>query len=182
MTYRDDHDAALARAAALERELAQERERAAAAEAERRRLQLEVDALRGRRTPIRRGPRASAVARAAERDALQQARTIWIVSGCAAMAVLALFVLALRGTSGERMISAPPNPACTLRTDPAGADVYAIRGDQVDHVGTTPLTRSRADWERGGRYEARLAGHAPRTVVPLAGMGCATQVHALAPH
>ena len=57
MTFRDDHDAALARAEALERELEVERERSAARErelaAERARSRRLQDQLRGSDPPIR---------------------------------------------------------------------------------------------------------------------------------
>lgn len=172
MTYRDDDEAARARADALQRdlddtqdELAEARAQLAAAEAEKARLAEEVAEVRARLPE-----RAPAPAPRAAHAQPEQART----SGVELFALAAIgivFVLIAIGVSRSRSASQdqdPPNPTCTLRTEPPGASIYGVCKNTAMsepwneglpevlhtpavttfemHRGTTPLAQARQAW------------------------------------
>lgn len=176
MSFRDDHDAALARAEALERELAREREKLDAqvarlerVERERRRLETELAdhlaacADRERAKPIGR-PQGDARPTHAGRRHLREGQVLVVSLG---LFVLLAAVVPKCPREDERSWEPPPSakPDCTLTTIPSGARVYAIHEDPVGEprdsgsypstayetlVGTTPVTRSWFDWSTEG--------------------------------
>ncbi|MBA2539964.1 MAG: hypothetical protein H0V17_10045 [Deltaproteobacteria bacterium] len=100
----------------------------------------------------------------------------------------------------------PPDVTCVLATEPAGADIFAMRRDRMfdeldrrttwEHdpnakpilleikIGTTPISKVRSQWilESIGQpvFEARLAGYKPlRVATPLVNRGCSTEVYRL---
>ncbi len=124
-----------------------------------------------------------------------------IVAGLAIVALVVVIVSTRRVGSK----SAPPNPTCTLVTEPPGATIVATRRDRVSEqlmpkmaetlgpstytmtIGTTPLSKTRQEWIienviDSPSYEAQLAGYKPMPVSsPLEGMGCSAIVYRLEP-
>lgn len=191
VTFRDDHDAALARADALERERDDAKETAeqaeaklAAANAERLRLEAEVAELRARQPADEAKPPPPS-----SRPVLWMAGVVVVVAF--------LFVIVAK----SKRTNTIPNPTCTLVTVPSGATIVAIRRDRVMSelspgttletstyemtIGVTPLSKARMEWIvesviDSPRLEARLAGYKPMSVsMPLEGMGCSSQQYLL---
>lgn len=195
VTFRDDHDAALARADALERERDDAKETAeqaeaklAAANAERLRLEAEVAELRARQPADEAKPPAIAP---------PPSSRLWVWVGVVVVAVAFLVVIVAK----SKRTNTIPNPTCTLVTVPSGATIVAIRRNRVMSelspgrtletstyemtIGVTPLSMARMDWIvesviDSPRLEARLAGYKPMSVsMPLEGMGCSSQQYLL---
>jgi hypothetical protein len=185
VTYRDDHDAALARAEALERQLAELREKAedqaADAAEERERLQREIAHYRAKAEraaevpPL--PPEAQATERARAAGTPDGPGPLLFILAVGAVIVLALIVGLARTRSAA---TAPPNPECTLDTAPSGATIVVIRENRMAHdmnetlretggdeatlmpttyemtLGKTPLTRTRSE----GIMESVVGGSA----------------------
>lgn len=175
MTFRDDHDATLARAEALERELEETRRKLDASEAERERLRARVAKLEDEPAAPAERPRQRRAAPA--RSASGLVAVALIVGSVAAIFVVVMNRPSHRSTDGVGSASVR-RTTCTISTMPAGAEVYRIVNDHApgmfaapqreDFLGNTPLEREDAAWtsdrELGDlvRYEARLVGYYPR--------------------
>lgn len=191
MTFRDDHDAAIARSDALQRELDSTKEKAADTEAEleaantaRDKLAVEVERLRAQvPAPV-----------SAPSDERKGSPTgIFVVIGV--VALLILLGLVVYGVARSK--SAKPDPRCTLVTEPPGATIVArrvatdlelpsverggakpprTRFDMV--LGTTPLSQRRSEWIMESVigdpvFEARLPGYKTINVMlPTTGDPC----------
>ena len=192
MTFRDDHDAALARAAALERELKRERqateataERLAQAQRENVRLEAEIDRRSGSEAG---GERPDLIGILAKSRSLGVVLFLIVVGGAALTTPLASW----RGHHGD---DAPPvawartlraELPCRLDTVPTGATIYAPAREPsapMIRLGTTPMKLSLEDWIRrvdayGSLFEARLDGYTPIAVsLPIAGTRCSDAVY-----
>jgi|GEM_PF-2836551 len=190
MSFRDDHDAALARAAALERELRRERAETAAAKAmlahaEQVNARLEADANR---------PRATDPSLLETMRPLRPWFVLVAVGGLGIATLLSWWLgpadddspdhRALRRRSG---LHASVNRYCHLDTAPTGATIYAQPRDPhgpMVALGSTPMELSLDHWVRratayGAHFEARLDGYPPMTVeVPVVGTQCRDTVYA----
>lgn len=203
--FRNDDEAARARADALQRdlddatdELAATKAQLAAAEAEKLRLARAVE--EARRAPPK--PPEPVVQTPSHH-----------ASGARAFAYLAVIVVgvslvALVAARDERA-SEPPNPTCTLASDPPGARVVQYCHDPIaEHMnryraekglplvaplelptvrGHTPLAKDRMTWVMEGAscdgpYGLQLDGYEElRTFSPTEGLGCDDTVHRLKP-
>jgi hypothetical protein len=164
VVYRDDEEAARARADALagdlertQRELEETKAKLAATERERDHLEL-LRKLEDKPTP--------APARARRARSTTNAGTVLVVAGGAVLGMCALVILGYhRGVRHEAAPAAtpPPDAPCTLVSVPAGAALFS----HDTYLGTTPVTRLWGQWKAdaiGGppEYELRLTGY--RTV------------------
>lgn len=191
MSFRDDHDATLARAEALERELTVARERLADTTTElshvgHHRAELEAEVLR-LRALLPRPPRPPA----RERTGPLTPRD-WVL-GLSVGLVPVIVMLGIISAAGDRAGADDDDdePAvmvleeqCTLRSDPPGATVHELAGGA--RVGETPMTRTRSDWNSFAvgtpYYELRLDGYRTAQVPPpLDRSGCDDRVLELQP-
>lgn len=191
MTFRDDHDAALARVAALERELKRERhkaeanvERLAQAERENVRLEAEIERRDGHET----GERPDLIGTLAKSRSLGVVLILIVLGGATLITVLTSWH---RDHGGETppMVRARPMTAslpCRLDTVPTGATIYAPAREPsapMVRLGTTPMELPLEGWIRrveayGSLFEARLDGYAPIAVsLPIAGTRCRDAVY-----
>jgi hypothetical protein len=179
VTFRDDHDAALARADALQREL----------DASKRELDAKQRALddANRKLAAKADARDQPVAAAtAARSSRRWPQLI------APLLVLVVMVVTAGVFKRIARTRAPEDPDCTLVTDPPGAEIVGMCHNAVKEQvqpgafeirwGRTPLTMSRSNWLMknitcGGGIVARYRGR-PDTLaaVPLAGTGCGNNV------
>lgn len=212
MPFRDDDEAARARADALQVDLDRTNEKLERAEDETEAAQRELAATKARL--------ARAEAKLAERGEevppppptpapshpVPLGGKLLILAGTMGLAILLLVAL----KTGAPSSSSPsgsgdvPNPSCTLRTDPPGAQIVSLCRDSVSEAynahlldagsfplfpetfetvrGTTPLTQDRLTWIAwgvicNGTMVARLAGYRDTPVSsPTEGMGCSDRV------
>lgn len=185
MSFRDDHDAAISRIAALEHELATAREDAREqSERERGRiamLEREIAELRrGEPPPPRRArpPSAPPVAKAqpaqpkerlARIDELSQRGPAVSGSVLFAMILLAgaligalLWFVMLR----PEIATTPAVTTCEIRSQPPYADVIGMRRGEEIKLGIAPVERSFEGWREYSRIVLRLPGHGDVIVEP----------------
>lgn len=176
--FRDDHHAAVARAKALERELAGVRR-------ELGKQTRRVAKLEERLSSLDR-PMVASEAPASARPVRLPARARWWVRLAAAIffggfvGVVAVRIWVEYRWSRSHEI---PGRVCTLRTEPPGADVYSTRAARETRLGTTPLEMNAARWlvvEQEGLLVARKPGHEEiRVWSPWNGGGCDDHVFAM---
>lgn len=174
--YRDDDEAAHARAYALQRsldetqdELAAAKAKLAAAEAEKARLADEVDRISRSTRPETAVPARAPRRRMAPRDGVSAG---WAILGVTLLSVLGLVCVATRS---REKATAVPDPLCELRSDPPGARIVQRCRDRTAEsmnkdlrlqtpnglsfafpetfemtVGTTPYALRREDWNMRG--------------------------------
>jgi hypothetical protein len=188
VTFRDDHDATLARAEALQRELDAAKDKLESNEEEQAKLRAEIARLRNRaHEPVPEKPApAKPQPRPAQRLSIDEpgsAKMMAVMFGVlfVAMVIVGLtWVVLKKQERGREPASVPaPAPSCTLSTVPTGAELFDSRGI---YVGTTPITKRRRTWEAmdDGVYELRLRDHAPtKVVLPTYGEDCDKQIHML---
>lgn len=208
MTFRDDHDAALARGDALQRDLESAKETVEEktealekANADKARLEAELAELRAKQ-PLEPAPPDSSSPGAP--DQTQPKSSFGVSLGIGVLLLLVVIGLALSRDSKQQ--KSPPNPTCTLVTEPPGATIFAIRRDRVmeelnrksnsetmpsmpstyeSRLGVTPISKARLEWIAEGvtmdpAFEARLDGYRPLSVsLPLEGLGCSEMVYRL---
>lgn len=196
MTFRDDHDAAIARAEALERELGEKRRKreetsSKLADIERRleEVELERERLRAAMPPSTPPPPMTLPAPRWDdpqpaSSSLDGTRKRHAMLAAFMFTGLALFVITAMFVAGERRSGRVENPVCTLRTDPPGANVYSVRGGGETLIGTTPLTKDSIGWftaeQHGARLVARKPGYVDTLVSsPWDGPGCRERVDEL---
>lgn len=166
VAYRDDKEAAYARADALQRELDRaqaelERTKGKLAETERARDSLAKKLTTHR--PIA-PPPPLPVPAPARRAGGAAIGSLFVIGAMSAFAL----------NSSRHHYSPPPPPSITLpqhlpqpaisrqftlKSDPPGAKVYAKTTYGEELVGTTPLTRSVLDWSLDDQLELRLDGY-----------------------
>jgi len=193
VTYRDDHAAALTRAAALAQELEAERRRARAAEArataaedDRDRLAAENQRLRELVAPglidepdvdddeLPDGPPPMPSTRDSTR---------WRMALLGALGVLGGIMVTTFTKTGPRLQPVRVQmPRCALRSSPPGAEVIGVDERGEHRLGRTPLALDPEGWWHVGRVELRLAGHELRIVdAPIDGGRCRDVVYPLDP-
>ena len=185
LSFRDDHDAAISRIAALEHELAQARDEAREqSERERGRiamLEREIAELRrGEPPPPRRArtpstppvvkalPAQPANERLARIDELPQRGPA--VSGPVLFAVILLagamigvlmWFLMLRPELVKPVVD-----TCEIRTEPPYADVIGVRRGEEIELGIAPVVLTFDGWREYSRLVLRLPGHGDVIVEP----------------
>lgn len=185
MTFRDDHDAALARGDALARELDRSKEETEVAEqklaeanAERARLEAEVETLRKSAPAPKPPPRPAPPAkdRSAAYFAVCVIFLILIIG--VAMALISGEQKKERATKPKPVVYEPTS--CALTTDPTGAEIWEVTGSRpsdVRYLGKTPFEKTREDWitdaALGKQYRLKLPGYATLEVAaPVRGARC----------
>jgi hypothetical protein len=180
LSFRDDHDAAISRIDALERELADAREHARekSARDDRRIAMLERELADLRRTgnaPRRKSaPQPIAAPLIDELDTRPLAGEGPPISKVLLAALVALGIgaatLALYIARDDRR---PPKTECTINSVRDQAQVYGLDGDREVNLGRTPVRMRFDEWAGWPRIQLRLDGHESLTIpVPTDESSC----------
>lgn len=168
MTYRDDQDAALARADALQVDLDRSRTELERTKALLARREAELAAEKTRTAPSAPEPGPRVIP---GRDNPKLAVGIAAVAFAGALGVVMFTKVrhdadrAAQNKAFERSMShadlgADLLRSCTVRTEPTGARVVSVGPEGLYAMGSTPFSRSIGSWQIGNEHlEARLDGY-----------------------
>ena len=202
MTFRDDHDAALARADALEVEAKRAAAKLAEAEAERDRLRAEVTRMRESQ-PVKASERTN---HDTLRVTVPRERTSLLPMAAIAFALaipVVMVAFMIRSGDSHETVQAPPAAmrTCEVRSEPAGAELFFVETVTIERVvtpdvavpiGTTPVSKPAVEWglytsglekvagienHSDAHFELRLEGYAPVRVADP----CSGELHRLTP-
>lgn len=168
LSYRDDHDAAISRIAALEQELAAAEgvAQARSDRDERRIAMLERELADLRRheptTPRRARPPSTPPVPRAARTAIDElalrgpsiSRALLVVLSLFAAGVITVAIMMARGDHPR-----PPTKSCTVDSSPSRARVYGITGSREVDLGTAPVELLHEEWATYGTIQFRIPGY-----------------------